>query len=426
MNKDNDFQELSPEEIKEIRKSLGLSQAEAGKLLGGGPRAFAKYENGSVKPSAALIKMLKFLKIKPQELLTISSGKEGAVRKQGETPFEVKGKDVSELNPLEFSQLVRKLLSVEAQEYELPLDGIHVSSEISAPDGGEDARIEWLNGSKRTRFLPNRLCVFQLKTGAVSPGQAESEVLDSRNQIKPRIRKVLEEGGSYIVLCSKAYTKKQIERREDRIREKLRQHGILVDENRVQFRDSDQIASWINSHPPAALWLLRKTQPGLVSSFFGDWDHWSRREEHFNSRWVDDPRLPAFREKLRTVVEIPKGVIRVAGSVGIGKSRLVLKALGPTETEGASGGKLSDLVLYAVESEIGSDEIKKYARNLSNSGKRAVLVVDSCSEETRIDLTNIAKHSNSGLSLVTIETDTRSDVPESENTLFVKMPRKIR
>ena len=193
--------------------------------------------------------MLKFLKIKPQELQTISSGEEGAVRKQGETPFEVKGKDVSELNPIEFSQLVRKLLSVEAQEYELPPDGIHVSSEISAPDGGEDARIEWLKGPERTPFLPNRLCVFQLKTGAVSPGQAESEVLDSKNQIKPRIRKVLEEGDSYIILCSKAYTKKQIERRENRIGGILREHGILIDENRVQFRDSDQIASWINSHP---------------------------------------------------------------------------------------------------------------------------------------------------------------------------------
>ena len=421
MDKNNDLQELLPEEIKEIRKSLGLSQAEAGKQIGGGPRAFAKYENGSVKPSAALVKMLRFLKIKPQELQAISSGEEDAARGQRETPFEAKGEDISELNPTEFSQLIRKLLSVEAQEYELLPDEIHVSSKTSAPDGGEDARIKWLNGPERTCFLPNRFCVFQLKTGQIFPGQAEKEVLDSKNQIKPRIRKVLEEGGSYIILCSKSYTKKKIEEREDRIREKLRQHGILIDENRVQFRDSDQIASWINSHPSAALWLLRKTQPGLVSPFFGDWDHWFRREEHFNSQWVDDPRLPAFREKLRAVIETPKGVMRVVGSVGVGKSRLVLEALGSRQKGDAYGVKLSDLVLYAVESEIGSDEIKKYARNLANSGKRVVLVVDGCSEETRIDLTNIAKHSDSGLSLVTIESDTRSDMPESENMLFIKL-----
>jgi HTH-type transcriptional regulator/antitoxin MqsA len=37
---------LEPEEIKRIRKKLGLSQEAAGKLIGGGPRAFQKYETG--------------------------------------------------------------------------------------------------------------------------------------------------------------------------------------------------------------------------------------------------------------------------------------------------------------------------------------------------------------------------------------------
>ena len=37
---------LMPEEIKAIRKKLHLSQAMAGEILGGGPRAFYKYENG--------------------------------------------------------------------------------------------------------------------------------------------------------------------------------------------------------------------------------------------------------------------------------------------------------------------------------------------------------------------------------------------
>ena len=424
MNKDDDFQKISPEEIKEIRKSLGLSQVSAGELLGGGPRAFSKYENGSVKPSVALIRILKFLKLRPQELRTMSGGEDGPVRKRGESPFEVKGKDVSELNPSEFSQLIRKLLSAEAQKYGLPQDGIHVSSEISAPDGGEDARIEWREGPERTHFLPNRLCVFQLKTGAVSPAKAESEILDSGNQIKPRIRAALEKGGSYVILCSKAYARKQIEERENRIREKLRQHDILTEEERVQFRDSDQIASWVNSHPSVALWLLRKTHPGLASPFFGDWDHWSRREEHFGLRWVDDLRLPGFRERLRAIVEVPRGVARVVGPTGTGKSRLVLEALAPAETERSSGVRLSDLVLYAVESEIGSHEIKEYACSLANSGKRAVLVIDGCSEEARTGLSSIANHSDSRLSLVTVETGTRSDAPESGNTLFVKAAEK--
>ncbi len=37
---------LTPEQVKEIRKMLKLSQAKAGEILGGGPRAFYKYEKG--------------------------------------------------------------------------------------------------------------------------------------------------------------------------------------------------------------------------------------------------------------------------------------------------------------------------------------------------------------------------------------------
>ena len=37
---------LEPEEIRRIRKKLGLTQAAAGELIGGGPRAFQKYETG--------------------------------------------------------------------------------------------------------------------------------------------------------------------------------------------------------------------------------------------------------------------------------------------------------------------------------------------------------------------------------------------
>ena len=38
--------EISPDEIRAIREGLGLTQVEAGELLGGGPRAFTKYEAG--------------------------------------------------------------------------------------------------------------------------------------------------------------------------------------------------------------------------------------------------------------------------------------------------------------------------------------------------------------------------------------------
>jgi HTH-type transcriptional regulator/antitoxin MqsA len=44
---------LEPEEIRRIRRKLGLNQTRAGELIGGGPRAFQKYEAGDLVPSRA-------------------------------------------------------------------------------------------------------------------------------------------------------------------------------------------------------------------------------------------------------------------------------------------------------------------------------------------------------------------------------------
>jgi HTH-type transcriptional regulator / antitoxin MqsA len=52
---------LSPDEIATIRKRLRLSQRNAGELLGGGPRAFQKYESGQVMVSAAMSNLLRLL-----------------------------------------------------------------------------------------------------------------------------------------------------------------------------------------------------------------------------------------------------------------------------------------------------------------------------------------------------------------------------
>ena len=57
--------ELTPRRIRAIREDLGLTQEEAGRLLGGGLRAFTKYEAGILKPSAAATNLLRVLEVIP-------------------------------------------------------------------------------------------------------------------------------------------------------------------------------------------------------------------------------------------------------------------------------------------------------------------------------------------------------------------------
>ena len=63
-----------------------------------------------------------------------------------------------------------------------PKDGIHVSSIITAADGGEDARIEWEGGPERTPFLPARLTQFQLKATGIGPKAAGDEILTATGE----------------------------------------------------------------------------------------------------------------------------------------------------------------------------------------------------------------------------------------------------
>ena len=62
---------LEAKEILRIRKKLGLTQANAGELIGGGPRAFQKYECGDLLPSRAISSALVLLDHNPSALTVL-------------------------------------------------------------------------------------------------------------------------------------------------------------------------------------------------------------------------------------------------------------------------------------------------------------------------------------------------------------------
>jgi HTH-type transcriptional regulator / antitoxin MqsA len=62
---------LSPNEIRRIRTKLKLSQRAAGEILGGGPRAFQKYESGEVVVSRPMANLLLLLDKEPSLLKTL-------------------------------------------------------------------------------------------------------------------------------------------------------------------------------------------------------------------------------------------------------------------------------------------------------------------------------------------------------------------
>ena len=74
---------LAPEDIRRIRKKLQLSQEAAGRLIGGGRRAFQQYESGDRLPSRAVCSALLLLDHQPEALAVLERG---AARKAGGSP----------------------------------------------------------------------------------------------------------------------------------------------------------------------------------------------------------------------------------------------------------------------------------------------------------------------------------------------------
>jgi len=64
---------LEPEEIKRIRQKIGLTQEAAGQLIGGGPRAFQRYESGDLLPSRAMSSALVLLDHNPAALSVLTA-----------------------------------------------------------------------------------------------------------------------------------------------------------------------------------------------------------------------------------------------------------------------------------------------------------------------------------------------------------------
>ena len=395
---------LGPDDIRNIREGLGLTQREAGELLGGGPNAFAKYETGRATPSTAFANLLKVLEANPRALGILHPERVGAVPTARPLPFEVGSRHLDFISRQTFPQFVRLLLQAEALSHGLPLNGIHVADNVDAPDGGEDGRITWDNGPTRTLFLPGRLCQFQLKTGEITPAAAGREVLTKKGAVKPMVRSVLDNGGYYIVLSTHSYTHQLIEAREIRIREALGDAGLDVDDSQVSFWDAGQLAAWSNTHPAVATWLLEKTTPGLLGPF-RSWSHWAGRFEHVASPWVDDERLHELRGFLRDRIAIgrPHSVARVVGLAGIGKSRLVLEALRSTDSSDQGRSALSSLVLYAVEGEVSPETLIAAVQILADSGMRSIVMVDRCALETHLTLAPMVSRQSSRLSLVSLD-----------------------
>ena len=79
---DRAFRELKADyaaHVRNVRRTLKLTQEEAGRIIGCGRRAFQKYESGATPPSDAAVGLIELLHRHPEELEFLKSLREAAL-----------------------------------------------------------------------------------------------------------------------------------------------------------------------------------------------------------------------------------------------------------------------------------------------------------------------------------------------------------
>jgi len=243
--------------------------------------------------------------------------------------LEITPNDINRLNDMQLTDLLLRLLRMEAQKFGIPKSFISGSLEIKASDGGEDARIKWSDGPEKTDQIPNRYTLFQCKAGKIGPTKCKNEIL-FKGELKPRVKDVLDNSGSYVLFFTQICTQKMKDEREKGFREGIQSTGALYwDTVDIQIYDANKISIWVNEYVPLIVqvrsWLERDLPNSICT-----WEDWKKYPEN-DVEYVQDDILSGHISQLKDHFIGAKKVARIVGLSGIGKTRLALEVFRPPE-----------------------------------------------------------------------------------------------
>lgn len=322
--------------------------------------------------------------------------------------LEVTPDDIKKLGEKQLPDLLFRLLRMEAHKYGIPKSGISGSLNTKAPDGGEDAHIKWTDGPNKTEWVPNRYTSFQCKATEMSVSKCKDEIVFKdefkKDKLKPRVKDVFDNGGSYVLFCTDDYTTHPSElKRIEAFREAIQSTGADYYETvDIRIYDSNKISTWVNEYVSLIVQVSNWVKNPVPNSMC-TWEDWKKYPEN-DVDYVQDDILSGHISQLKSHFIGAKKVARIVGLSGLGKTRLALEVFRPLENlpESIESQMITDQVVYidaADESTGLPGKIKQWRdRNLEG-----ILVVDNCELELHQRLGKEIEHPDSRLSLLTLD-----------------------
>jgi hypothetical protein len=335
--------------------------------------------------------------------------------------FEIAADDIALLNDENLRALIARLCEAEVRKRGFSASCVTWGGNQNAADGAIDVRVALPHGSVTDGFVPRVATGFQVK----KQDMPKAKILDEmrpKDVIRPAIQGLADHAGAYIIVSSEGSTSDLVlGNRRDAMKEAMT--GVPnADALALDFYDRTRVATWVRSHEGLIPWvreLMGRAIPGWHS--YGSWAY---APAPLTAEYLLDKKLrihPGKKEteaglspldgirKMRNRLREPGHVVRLVGLSGVGKTRFVQALFDERVGEDSLDPSLA---IYANMADGPNPQPIGLASNLVAARTPAILVVDNCPPELHQRLSELCRHPESKVSVITVEYDIREDDPE--------------
>lgn len=342
--------------------------------------------------------------------------------------LEITSDQIAQLNDTDLRTLVGYLCELEVRAHGHCPSAVTWGGHQNAGDGGIDVRVALPAGAAISGYVPKAATGFQVKAQDMPRGEICKEMATD-DVVRPSITELANIGGAYIIVSSKgSISDKPLKDRKAAMAEVVEALPSAPSLT-LDFYDRRRIASWVNQHAGLVPWVREKL--GLPLSGWRPFEDWSSSPGSVDAPYLldDQSRLvgPSINNvdglnaeqalsKLRDILAKPKGVIRLAGLSGVGKTRLIQALF--DDRIGIAALPRTD-ALYTDISDEPDPVPQEMLSRLISMGHRVVMIVDNCGIDLHRKLAAKIAKSNCLLSVITVEYDINDD--ELQDTEVFKL-----
>ena len=248
-------------------------------------------------------------------------------------------------------------------------------------------------------FVPRTSVGFQVKKTDFTPGLIGPEMRPT-GQLRPSISGLIDESGAYIIVSSGSNTS------DSALTDRLNAMRSAVADNpghadlHLDFYDRNRLATWTRNHPGLVVWVRQKIGRGITG--WQPYSSWAVSPDGVQDEYLldDKARLHAGItdekgidvtqgiDRIRGILREVRGVVRLAGLSGVGKTRLVQALF-----DARVGKNPLDpaLVIYTDMNDNPSPQPRGMISDLIASRTRAIMVVDNCAPDLHRRITEVCR-----------------------------------